>query len=69
MKFDICESEITFIIVPYVLSSFYPNICGCFCMVIPVVSHWKQNDYAFILRDKQEELIYIAGKIPGKYAN
>lgn len=52
MKFGTCVSEVTFSIAPYERCSFYPNIYSCFCMVIPSVSPWKQNDYALILRDK-----------------
>lgn len=64
MKFGMCESEVTFSIIPYGLCSFYPNIYSCFCTVIPVISHIMPASLGINKKNS-----YIAGKIPGKYAD
>jgi len=46
------KSENVVSIVPYGLCIFYPNLYSCFCMVIPVVFHWKHNHNAVIVEEK-----------------
>lgn len=52
MKWGKYESENPVNIVRYGLCGFYPDFYRCFCMVIPVLSHWKQNHNAVILGEK-----------------